>query len=273
MKEEAKMLSVCLITYNHAAYIREAIEGVLMQKFSFPWELIIADDCSKDDTRKIILEYKEKHPDFIKLIFQEKNVGPMQNWIDLITAPNAKYIAYFEGDDFWTDPYKLQKQVDFLESNSGFSMSFHKVDVRNQIAGLVYSYPKPSGSILQFKDILFQHYIPSCSLVFVKAHLPIPFPQWFVECKMGDIPMELLLADKGKVKYFEESMGVYRKHGGGITLNKDQIKAGRDGYLNVYQQLNKHFKYKYWHLFSVMIAKVRLGYIKDWLGLNKVLKK
>jgi len=273
MKQEGKVLSVCLITYNHGAYIRQAIEGVLMQKVNFSWELVIADDCSKDDTRKILLEYKEKYPEKIHLILQDKNVGPMKNWIDLISYPTSKYIAYFEGDDYWIDDLKLQKQVDFFEKNPEFSLSFHNVEVANMIEGYNYTYPTPPKEVLTVKDMLFKHYIPSCSIMFVREKLTIPFPQWFVSCKMGDIPMELMLADQGKVKYFPEKMGLYRKHGGGLTLNKEQIKAGRKAYLDVYRKLNKHFNYKYWYLFSVVINKVKLGYIKDWLGLNSVLKR
>src|SRR5260221_9377408 len=103
------LLSVCLITYNHSKFIRQAIEGVLMQSVNFSWELIIADDCSTDGTREILLEYKQKYPDFIKLILQKQNVGPAKNWLGLITSPKSKYIAYFEGDDFWIHPFKLQK--------------------------------------------------------------------------------------------------------------------------------------------------------------------
>ena len=103
------LLSVCLITYNHVNFIKQAIDGVLMQKVDFAWELIIADDFSTDGTREILLEYKNKYPDFIKLILQEKNVGSAQNLIDLITVPISKYITYFDGDDYWIDPLKLQK--------------------------------------------------------------------------------------------------------------------------------------------------------------------
>ena len=91
-----------------------------MQKVDFDYELIIADDYSTDGTREIILDYKENYPGLIKLILQKRNVGPGKNWLDLIEAPKSKYIAYFEGDDYWTDPYKLQKQVDFLEANEGY---------------------------------------------------------------------------------------------------------------------------------------------------------
>jgi glycosyltransferase involved in cell wall biosynthesis len=111
------LLSVCLITYNHEKYIRQAIEGVLMQKVDFTWELIIAEDCSTDNTRAILLEYKDKYPDFIKLILQEKNVGPAKNFKDLLAIPKTEYIAYLEGDDYWVTNDKLQKQVDVLKSN------------------------------------------------------------------------------------------------------------------------------------------------------------
>ena len=114
------LLSVCLITYNHANYIEQAIEGVLMQSVNFSWELIIADDFSTDGTREILLKYKEKYPNFIKLLLQEKNVGPGKNFSDLLNEPQSKYIAYFEGDDYWIDPLKLQKQVDFIESHPDY---------------------------------------------------------------------------------------------------------------------------------------------------------
>ena len=116
------LLSVCLITYNHSKYIQQAIESILMQQVNFDWELVVADDFSLDGTREILLEYKNKYPEFITLILQSKNVGPAKNWLDLIGAPKSKYIAYIEGDDYWLDSQKLQKQVDFLEREPGFSM-------------------------------------------------------------------------------------------------------------------------------------------------------
>ena len=102
------LVSVCIITYNQESYIRQAIESVLMQKVNFPWEIIIADDCSKDKTREIILEYKDRFPDLIKPLFQKRNVGGGKNFTDLINAATGKYVAYLEGDDYWTDDGKLQ---------------------------------------------------------------------------------------------------------------------------------------------------------------------
>lgn len=117
MKNNGVVVSVCMITYNHETFIREAIEGVLMQKITFPIELIIGEDCSTDNTRKIVLEYAEKYPEIIRPILPEINLGMMKNFIKTMEASKGKYIALCEGDDYWTDPYKLQKQVDILEAN------------------------------------------------------------------------------------------------------------------------------------------------------------
>ena len=123
------LLSVCLITYNHKDYIVQAIEGVLMQKVNFSFELIIADDFSTDGTREIILDDEKKYPLLISLILQKKNVGPLKNWLELIKTPKAKYIAYFEGDDYWTDFNKLHKQVDFLDTNRDFVLCYHNTNI------------------------------------------------------------------------------------------------------------------------------------------------
>src|ERR1700753_2289863 len=98
---KSPLISVCLITYNHKPYISQAIEGALMQKLDAPWEFIIADDCSTDGAREVISAYKSANPDRIRLILQEKNVGPAKNWFDLIGAARGKYIAYFEGCAYW----------------------------------------------------------------------------------------------------------------------------------------------------------------------------
>jgi len=121
MTEEKITVSVCMITYNHEPYIRQAIEGVLMQKCNFPIELIIGEDCSTDNTRHICNEYTAKYPE-INLLPSEINLGVILNFFKTLQASTGKYIAICEGDDYWTDPYKLQKQVDFLEANTEYGL-------------------------------------------------------------------------------------------------------------------------------------------------------
>ena len=213
------LLSVCLITYNHENYIRQAIEGVLMQKVNFNWELIIAEDCSTDKTRDIILEYKKKHPDFIKLILQEKNVGPAKNWMDLITKPNSKYIAYFEGDDYWTDPLKLQKQVDFLEANPDYGLVHTDVNHFYELNGkLIEAYNQtnnitiPEGEVFE-KLLPFSHSIKT-KTVLARTNLITAaikninsYNQQFV---VGDLPLWLELSLQTKFKYLPDVTATYR---------------------------------------------------------------
>src|SRR5574344_2319007 len=116
------LLSIVTITYNHEPFIAKTIEGVLMQQVKFPIELIIAEDCSTDGTRAICQQYAEQYPDLIRLITSESNVGAIANERRAMLAARGKYIAFCEGDDYWTDPLKLQKQVDFLESHPDYSV-------------------------------------------------------------------------------------------------------------------------------------------------------
>ena len=238
------LLSVCLITYNHVNFIKQAIDGVLMQKVGFAWELIIADDFSTDGTREIVLEYKDKYPDLIKLILQEKNVGAAQNFIDLITAPKSKYIAYFEGDDYWTDALKLQKQVDFLEANPDFAICFHNVAIINE--------DNPERNRLNNDDLTPEistldnllegnNYIATCSAV-IKTNLIQNLPDWFTSLPFGDYALYLIAARHGKIKYINNVMSVYRIHPGGIHGNFTNSYAGLT---KAYQQ-----HYQFWRIIN-----------------------
>ena len=129
------MLTVVTITYNHEQYIHQCIEGILAQKTSFPVEYIIADDCSTDGTRAICEEYARNYPDIIRLVSSSANVGAVENEQRAFLAAKGKYIATCEGDDYWTDPLKLQKQVDFLESHPEYSVCFHRFKKYHEIDG------------------------------------------------------------------------------------------------------------------------------------------
>lgn len=127
MKEP--LVSVKMITYNHAPYIAKAIEGVLQQKTNFPFELVIGEDCSTDGTREIVFEYQKKYPEVIRVITSEKNVGMKKNGYRITKACRGKYIAFCEGDDYWHNLDKLQKQVDYLESHPECGLIYSSYDV------------------------------------------------------------------------------------------------------------------------------------------------
>ncbi len=112
------LVSVLFITYNHEAYIRKALDSVLSQETDFPFEIVVGEDCSTDGTRDILRQYKEKYPDKFRLLFRKKNFGrPTRNVYETWKACKGRYVAFLEGDDYWCDVHKLQKQIDFLENN------------------------------------------------------------------------------------------------------------------------------------------------------------
>ncbi len=119
------MVTVVTITYNHLPYIEKCIQGVLMQQTAFPIEFIIGEDFSTDGTREIVFENAKKYPNTIRVITADYNVGAEANSLRCLKAYRGKYIALCEGDDYWTDPFKLQKQVDFLEKNPEYVMCYH----------------------------------------------------------------------------------------------------------------------------------------------------
>ena len=131
---EKPLVSVFMITYNHEKFIAQAIEGVLMQKTNFPFELIIGEDCSTDRTREIVVDYAQRFPEIIKPILHEKNVGMKSNMNTCMQACSGKYTAICEGDDYWIDSLKLQKQVGFLEAHSDFSMCSTQSPKLNSLA-------------------------------------------------------------------------------------------------------------------------------------------
>lgn len=219
------LVSVCLITYNHSKYIRQAIDSILMQQVDFGWELVIADDFSTDGTREILQEYKNKHPDFIQLILQPTNVGAGKNWLKLLSSANNKYIAYLEGDDYWTDPLKLQKQVDFLEANQDYSLCFTNSTIIFEGSDTTMPYLKynESKELSAFNIIKGGGRVcPSASLVFRNYFKDAPFPDFLKTAMSGDRALAFFLLSKGRIYALNYFSCIYRKHQGGIfTSIKD----------------------------------------------------
>lgn len=253
------------MTYNHESYIRQCLEGFVMQKTTFRFEVFVHDDASTDNTPKIVKEFEEKYPDIFTCIYQTENQFKKHNALTNILFPMAKgkYIALCEGDDFWISENKLQLQVDILENNPSLSFCFHEVKVLNEISNIIYEYPRPLKTVLEFRDILSRHYVATCSLVIRKSFLPVPFPAWFNNSSIGDIPIELMLADKGNVYFIDEKLGCYRRNIQSLTSDTAHLRNGRKMFLYVYTHLNRHFSYRYWYLFAKKILMLRLGYIKD----------
>ncbi len=205
------IVSVVMITYGHENYISEAIRGVLMQKTDFPVEFIIANDHSPDNSDSVIKELIQNAPENItvKYHLHEKNIGMMPNFIWAFNQSKGKYVALCEGDDYWTDELKLQKQVDFLEQNEDYSICFHRTDdlLNGELVQLHYTFAGEQERTFTTSNIIKNNIIHTPSAVLRKTE---KIPDWFLELQMGDYPLYLLTSLKGKIKYLPEMMAVYR---------------------------------------------------------------
>lgn len=205
-------VSVCMITYGHEMFIRQAIEGVLMQQCAFEVEFIISNDCSPDGTDDVIKNTINAHPNgsWVNYIKHEKNLGMMPNFLHTLQKAQGKYIALCEGDDYWTDPLKLQKQVDFLENNKEYVMCFHKVDIlkpnREIVDDFITKVPENHETLETLARL--GNYIHTPSVLF--RNIIEEFPLEFEKSPIGDYFLYMMLAEHGKLKYLSEKMAIYR---------------------------------------------------------------
>lgn len=213
------LISVCMITYGHEKFINDALHGILMQETNFPIEIIVADDCSPDKTQEIVRRFIQHHPNghLIKYTRHEQNKGMMNNFIWALQQCSGDYIAICEGDDYWTNELKLQKQVDFLEANSDYTICYHRVyellpNDKKVLESINVSDTDKTFSIL---DLAKENFIHTPSVVF-RNNLFEAFPVWFRESEVGDYVLHMLNARYGKIKYFSSIMAVYRRHVNGV---------------------------------------------------------
>jgi glycosyltransferase involved in cell wall biosynthesis len=215
-------VSVVMITYGHEKFIAQAIESVLSQKFSNSLELIVSNDCSPDNTDCIIQKIMKNHPraHCIRYIRHDKNVGIMPNFIQALNSANFEYVALCDGDDYWTDPYKLQKQINFLESNPEYSMAVHNAlviyeDLKKRAVN--FSNAKVDFDV-SLESLIKKWFIPTASMVFRRAHSK-DLPDWFKNIYSADFSLALIMSNHGKIKFFCESMSVYRVNYSGTSAS------------------------------------------------------
>lgn len=230
-EDTVPLVSISCITYNHEKYIRDAIEGFLMQKTTFPIEILIHDDASTDNTATIVREYEVKYPQLIKPIYQTENqYSKKDGTIGRIQRGRArgKYYATCEGDDYWTDPLKLQKQVEFLEENLDYSACTHSNYISKE-GVLTKSSSRIRTKSLILEDLVWGIPFQTASLLFRKNALKLP--DIFTD-SLTDTTLFMLLAERGKIFFMPETMSVYRIHDNGVwsPLNhRSKIKV-REGY-------------------------------------------
>jgi len=270
---EKPLVSVCCLTFNHAPYIRDCLNGFINQKVDFDIEILIHDDASTDGTTEIIEEFQDRYPDMIKPIFQRENQFSkgVRGISFRYNFPRAKgkYIALCEGDDFWTDHCKLKKQVDFLEKNTNFSIScggYRKIDIYSGVDEMVIQ--KKIGSSRNKKtydngfefsliDLSTSWLTKTLTVLFRKENLDLHILQSYKYSR--DVHLYHQLLTKGKGFYFTEVFGAYRVHPGGIhSLKSKEIKA-ENAYL-VFEELYRAQKdvYTRSQYYNASLSKLKI---------------
>jgi glycosyltransferase involved in cell wall biosynthesis len=228
--------TVLMLAYNHGPYIRESIESIINQKTSFPFELVIGEDCSKDDTRKIALEYEQSHPEIVRVIYSEKNVGGHENGRRIEAACRGDYVCYCEGDDYWHVPTKLQTQVDFLKANPGYVMVHSDCRWFFVETGRLEPNAVPQAANLNDADAYLE--LLSCrrniwtvTACIRRATLDAVLrecPECYdVHFPMGDTQRWLELARRGKVKCIHEALATRRALPESASRSKDRSRVLR----------------------------------------------
>jgi glycosyltransferase involved in cell wall biosynthesis len=224
--ESSKIITVCVITYNHNEFISHALNSIAAQKTNFNYDILIADDCSTDGTKEKVLAFSESRSN-VSLILQESNVGPAKNFVELISTPKTKYISYLEGDDHWTDPYKLQKQVDYLEANPNVSCCATDFDQINK-NGVFIKNPEtyPSVVKLGYKEVMKSKWCPTqaCTILF-KKELVSPALAFLYDDLIycGDWALSCWFSTKGEVHILPDTTCTKRMDSGGIWTSKSDI--------------------------------------------------
>ncbi|MDX1699727.1 MAG: glycosyltransferase [Melioribacteraceae bacterium] len=272
------MVSINCITYNHEEYIVDAIESFLMQVTNFNFEILIGEDCSTDNTRVIVQDYARRYPEKIRIITSEKNVGGRKNSVRLQENSRGKYIAICEGDDYWTDPNKLQKQVDYMELNPNCTLCFHAAEIviapKKLTGRMINPYDKSRASPIEDFILGGGGFCATSSLLFPKELMKNP-PEFYLNAPIGDYPMQMYLASRGFAYYMHENMAAYRSDVKGSWTNRlnsrvnvrENIIRINEGTINLLNGFNIYTNYK--SSVEVEIVKNKLEFELFVLNKNK----
>jgi len=252
LEESVMKISVIVTSYNHEKYIMQCLESILKQKGDFQAEVIVGDDCSTDNTRKIIEEFRKRYPSMISVLPLEKNLGVTKNLKRCLDACSGEYIAICEGDDYWTDENKLQKQKDFLEIRKDCSMCFSAILLYHEEKNS-FEHHHAQASLkkdtITIEDLIENNYIGNFSCCMYRADIVRKLPQRIYDLNTVDWMFNMACGQFGKIGFLQDQMSVYRLHSNGTWTGKDKIEKHEDicNYIDV---SNKFFDYKYDTLFN-----------------------
>jgi glycosyltransferase involved in cell wall biosynthesis len=216
-------LSVSITAYNHGPFVAQALDSVLAQRTSFPYEILVGEDNSSDDTRAIVQDYAVRYPDRIRLFLHDRSQvifidgKPSGRWnlVNNLRQAQGQYVAWLDGDDYWTSADKLQRQVDYLDAHPECALCFHAVTNQDDEGQNSLSLPPEKRERYTLDDLLLGNFIAACSVVY-RNGLFDDFPDWYFQAPMGDWPLHVLNAQHGDLAYIDQVMAVHRVHGGSI---------------------------------------------------------
>jgi glycosyltransferase involved in cell wall biosynthesis len=214
-------ISLCIITYNHEPYIEACLQGAVSQQLNCDYEIVIGEDCSTDGTHEVCASYAAKYPGLIKLISGPGNVGMSVNGMRTFAACTGNYLAICEGDDYWTDPHKLQRQVDFLEANPAYSMVAENGLVIDTIKGTEYPFNNIEERDLEIHHLLAKRQFPTASILLRTSMLDPSLGKYKFA---ADTFLWCFMANKGKIRYFPIISSVYRKGMQGVVKSADKVE-------------------------------------------------
>jgi glycosyltransferase involved in cell wall biosynthesis len=269
------LVAVWMVTYNHEAYIREAVESVMMQQTSFDYKLVIGEDCSTDKTREICIELRDKYPNKIELFLNDHNIGSTANGIkmyEICRDSGAKYLALLDGDDYWTDTSKLEQQVKFLEKNADYSLCFHDVYGLRNGKKRKYSKTDPPDTTDINHLLTHEGYINTTSVVCRNGPHIADMLNKQPNCPFGDFIVYVASAQQGLLKFIPKMMGVYRIHASSMWITLDRKKVFENtlaGYRMLYNQLSKNegdmLKVRYLMALESYFLQENFSYTEDEL--------
>lgn len=219
------IVSVSCLTFNHEKFIEDALEGFLIQKTDFPFEVLIHDDASTDRTPKILAEYQKKYPRLFRCFYQAENTYTKPNKKEFrkpfLDAPKGKYIALCDGDDFWTDPLKIMKQVNLLENNQCYSMCFSNSTVCDVDGRMINPSRVPGAYKRDVRQIdILNGFCPPTNTILLRSDYLNAIRSYMTDKVINmDYFISCLMAEYGEIGYMDEVVAAYRKHNKGIWSN------------------------------------------------------
>lgn len=219
-----KRVSVCMVTYNHEPFIAQAIEGVLMQRAGCQVELVIGEDSSLDRTRSIVEKYAVSHPAVIVPLLSERNLGIQENLRRVLQACHGEYIAFCDGDDYWTDPQKLAIQIAVMDSEPDCALCCHNVEIVQAGRSPRSYWIAPPAGRCTYGDFLRNNFIPTVSVVARSRWIPREFPDWFFTYRCTDWDIFSHALRHGYARCINRTMAAYRLHPGGVFNGMDPIE-------------------------------------------------